>query len=128
MFLRIVVVLLAGALTSYFARIRGRDPFIWFTVGILLGVFGVLIVLLLPSVKEEEEEAAPEPPPQVEVPKETRLWFYLNAQNEQQGPVTEEELKNLIDKEILSSESLLWSEGMEEWQPLKMTDLLGRKS
>ena len=40
-------------------------------------------------------------------------FFYLNAQNEQRGPVAAEDLvKNGVTKN-----TLVWKEGMEQWQP-----------
>jgi len=31
--------LLMGVLTAHFAHKRGRDPFLWFFIGVILGVF-----------------------------------------------------------------------------------------
>jgi hypothetical protein len=40
-------------------------------------------------------------------------YFYLNAQNEQQGPVEAEELKN----KGISKDTLVWAAGMAQWAP-----------
>jgi len=45
-------------------------------------------------------------------------WFY--QQNEQQiGPVTIEELINLLIQKIVDKNTYVWSEGMENWQQLQ---------
>ncbi len=45
-------------------------------------------------------------------------WFY--QQNEQQiGPVTTEELVNLLIQKIVAKDTYVWSEGMENWQQIQ---------
>lgn len=45
-------------------------------------------------------------------------WYYAKA-NEQKGPVKEEELKQLLSNGELSSNSLVWHKGMDNWVPAK---------
>jgi len=50
-----------------------------------------------------------------------RAWYY--AQNgQQQGPVTEEELRTLIAQRRISPDNLVWSAGMSDWQPASTLD------
>lgn len=44
-------------------------------------------------------------------------WFYARG-DMQRGPVTEDELKDLIRDGIISSETRVWREGMSDWLPL----------
>jgi hypothetical protein len=41
-------------------------------------------------------------------------WYY-SQDGQQLGPISEEELRRLLEEGSLSSESLLWCEGMPEW-------------
>ena len=41
-------------ITSKFAKRMGRDPIIWFVIGILLPVIATFIVLLLPDLSENK--------------------------------------------------------------------------
>ena len=44
-------------------------------------------------------------------------WYYaLNGQ--QQGPVPETEIANLAAAGVLKADTLIWSEGLTDWQPL----------
>ncbi len=45
-----------------------------------------------------------------------RQWFYTHD-NEQQGPVSAAELKELAARGKLSRQDLVWAEGMSEWKP-----------
>lgn len=44
-------------------------------------------------------------------------WFYA-LNNQQQGPITDEQLDQLIRGGVVRSDTLVWHEGMENWQPL----------
>ena len=43
-----------------------------------------------------------------------RVWYYVVG-NEKKGLISEEELIALLKSGGLSSETLVWTEGMEEW-------------
>ena len=53
-------------------------------------------------------------------------WYYtLNEQ--QQGPVSQEQLGSLLQQGTLNADSMVWREGMADWQPLSaaLPELLG---
>jgi len=122
-----------GAATAYFANQRGRDPYLWFAIGLLLGIFGLLLVFILPPAVEETEtnqttkmqssspssvilEVTPEVV--VDAPKHDYLikdWFYFDKAGQQQGPVGFDYLKNLWKEGKINALSFVWSEGMEKW-------------
>ena len=44
-------------------------------------------------------------------------WHFIQ-QDEQQGPVTEEQIKGLLAAGNLNADNLAWCEGMAEWKPI----------
>lgn len=44
--------------------------------------------------------------------------FYYNLNGQQQGPVAEEELRRMVATGALAPDTLVWREGMAEWQPM----------
>ncbi|MGJ5080398.1 DUF4339 domain-containing protein [Bradyrhizobium sp. HKCCYLS3013] len=44
-----------------------------------------------------------------------RSWYYA-AQGQQQGPTSEDELRDLIARGVVTAETLLWSDGMAGWE------------
>lgn len=42
-------------------------------------------------------------------------WFYL-SNNEQKGPVTDEELASLVETGVVTAETQVWREGFAEWK------------
>jgi len=131
--------MLMGVATSYFAFRRGRDPYIWFALGIFFGVLAMLVLVLLPSlinenelevdrknqaivegeerriVEEEKIENAPNLLPQSV---QTKDWFYLDKARQQQGPFSFYIVSELWQNGELEAQSLVWTEGMVEWKKI----------
>ncbi|MSU32570.1 MAG: DUF4339 domain-containing protein [Pedosphaera sp.] len=45
------------------------------------------------------------------------IWFY-EFEGEPKGPVSEDQLRNLLEAETITSETRLWKIGMPAWAPL----------
>ena len=43
--------------------------------------------------------------------------FYYSLNGQQTGPVSEEQLRQMVATGSLKAETLVWREGMAEWQP-----------
>jgi hypothetical protein len=54
-----------------------------------------------------------------------RSWFYA-AQGQQQGPFSEAQFRNLIATNTVTADTLVWTEGMADWQ--RAGDILGPMS
>lgn len=46
------------------------------------------------------------------------MWYYIKNET-QQGPISEGELTGLMANGILTAETLVWKEGMADWQPAR---------
>ena len=44
------------------------------------------------------------------------MWFYA-LRNQQQGPVSESDLKMLLKDRTIDGGTLVWKEGMAQWTP-----------
>jgi uncharacterized RDD family membrane protein YckC len=51
------------------------------------------------------------------------LWYYVDRQQQRQGPVAAEMIREAYRTRRIDGESLVWREGMGEWQPLKLFEL-----
>ena len=48
-----------------------------------------------------------------------RIWHYAKkGAGQHEGPYTEDELRGLADRGVLSPSDLVWKEGMAEWVPV----------
>lgn len=132
LFLSIVLWLMIGSATAYFAHQRGRDPWIWFMIGMLLGLLGLLLLFILSPVKEEGKPAGtlsedseiammeldPEPHTAKELPSYEE-WYYYDRNKVRQGPVQFETLKQLWSSGEIHEETFLWKEGLENWKKIE---------
>ncbi len=69
-----------GILSSHLAKKKGRNPRIWFFIGLLFGAFGVALLYLLPlfeKLKAKKAVVQPKPlPPQSQ---RRDFWSYLDT-------------------------------------------------
>jgi hypothetical protein len=129
--------ILIGAAASYLAYQRGRDPYIWFALGIFLGILAVLALVLLPPIQSQEEieadqknqeiiklrekqvqeqekiENSPDLQPQSI---QTKEWFYLDKSRQQQGPYSFYIISELWENGDITAHSYMWSNGMPDWR------------
>lgn len=132
--LTVILWILIGGATSYLANQRGRDPFAWFLIGMLLGLLGLVLLYLLPAIEISEEDKEEEfevegmtelIPPSPAESYRFKDWFYLDAENHQLGPLSFQALRKIWDQGKISDQTFVWSEGMDNWR--KVQDLPGFK-
>lgn len=126
MLLTFVLWIMIGSFTAYFAQQRGRDPFAWFLIGMLLGIIGLILVFILPRLNTADEEEGEMIELVPETPKEKREdgykakdWFFLDKQNKQQGPVSFDALRRKWMSGDVLATSYVWSEGMPSWNKIE---------
>jgi uncharacterized RDD family membrane protein YckC len=52
-------------------------------------------------------------------------WYYAEG-GQQQGPATEEELRDLVEAGVVKGDTLVWHEGLADWQPYRRVKGEGR--
>lgn len=131
-FLSIILWLLVSTATAYFANQRGRDPLVWFMIGMLLGFLGLLLLFLLPPVQEgeagvQEIENSFLEPKTDSIPAASsysheyliKEWFYYDSEKNRQGPVRFEDLHDLWKAGVINDSTFVWSDGMVNWQKIE---------
>ena len=74
-----------------------------------------------PPEAYEPPPAAYEPPPAAAEPPS---WYFVNASNEQEGPVALGDLQEMLKQSRLSLSTYVFSEGMENWTPASQVDAI----
>lgn len=46
------------------------------------------------------------------------VWYYADG-DRQRGPISDEEFQEMVNRGRISTETLIWKDGMDSWQPLK---------
>lgn len=130
--LSIIILFIISIGAAYYAEKKGRNPMIWFIIGLLISVFALIILYLLPPIERENEDEFEvkrnqgfsnyKPNSSLgetmsdKLPEEDTLWYYLDSNHAQFGPVSIVALKELWDTGRLNLESYVWSQGMENWK------------
>ncbi len=134
----ILYLIIAGG-TAYYAQTKGKNPYLWFAIALLLGIFApiILFVLTLFPNKEKDPQQPPswpmeimpipeaqlksEAPIQTELPKkidDSRLWYYLDKNHQQMGPVSIIGLREEWNRGLVDLESYVWAQGMSDWKKI----------
>ncbi len=50
-------------------------------------------------------------------------WYYVDLDSKQHGPYTEDEMKSFLHQNKINRNTFVWTEGMEDWQALKESEL-----
>lgn len=129
----LIVWIALGVITANLAKQRGRDPFIWFFIGTVFGLLGMLLLFILPNLSSEEVKKTEKTDDNVVLPViveelplepsqlfQLKDWFCIDSTTKGQlGPMSFDALKGLWKKEKVVPGTYVWSEGMSEWQPVE---------
>ncbi len=129
MFLIFAFNIIIAIATSYFAGRKGRSQLGWFILAVFFGIIPMIVLYFIPELSNGNPTMAVSKPapslhptptkPFESSPEENRLWYYLDQNHQQIGPVSTIALRDLWDRALLDSNSYLWSEGMSQWQKLE---------
>lgn len=118
--IQLLIASVVGLLSAHIAARRGRNPYLWFGIGFLFGVLGILAIFFIPSAKKKPAPAVivPEPQPFIDGPID-RFWYYLDAAQSQQGPMSYQAITEAWKKGIIAASTLVWHEEMTDWTELQ---------
>lgn len=109
-----------GIAAAIWAKERGRSPIIWFVIGTVFGIFGIIALFLLPSyipgAQEERESLVPKEPQGEQTFFPTIDWFYMGSDKKPHGPQTLHQIKEMFQEKKLSSQSWVWHESIMDWK------------
>jgi GYF domain 2 len=118
----ILIGLLSAFICAHFAKRRGRSPLNWFLGGAFFGLLAVAALFLLPVRK-----AAAKPPVapilpvlQAVIPAQAgKLWYYLNQEKQQCGPMSFDALNREWTEGKLDVRSFVWNDELTDWKRLE---------
>lgn len=120
-----------GLLCAYLAHRQKKNRALWFMIGLFLGIFGVALILILPWLEGRAKAMAYKSAPVIPTPpliqEQPKLWYYLDATRQTQGPIGFPELASLWKEQSLTEQSYVWKEGMEEWKRLSEISELAKE-
>lgn len=116
--LTVAIALIMGTLSATIAHRRGRNGYLWFFVGFLFGLIGMLAVFFMAPKKAVVKPILSAPAPQVTGPSD-KFWYYLDPAHAQQGPMSFEALTKAFGQGKISPSTFVWHEDLSDWKPLQ---------
>jgi hypothetical protein len=129
---------ITGITTSYIAKQRNRNPIAWFFVGLFFSLFGLLLLLALPSkaIPAEEKEEAKVPdiktmhsdaaalsdgsmynePSIPRISRDSQIdWYYIDSKAKITGPLKLPELRKALIEAKMDAKTYIWCEEYLDW-------------
>ncbi len=110
-----------GALSAYLAIRQGRNPYLWFFIGIFFGLLGILVMFFAPGKQKPRQTAVPAAPliEEILVGPTDKFWYYLDETHEQKGPMSFSALNKAWKQGTITTQTFVWNEEFSDWKPLK---------
>jgi hypothetical protein len=115
--------ILLGGISAYIAHFKKqRNPVLWFFIGFFFGLLGLFSLFFLNAKKHKEflQKTSRLPELTILVKDSASLsWYYVNKDLQQEGPASGQRIADLIQKNILNEDTLVWNEHFTEWKKIK---------
>lgn len=122
-FYSILIGLFNAILCAHYAKKRGRSPLHWFIWGAFFGLIALATLFLLPRqkvaspivvLKQKTPVLEPVSPSQANI-----LWYYLDCDKNQQGPMSLAALSKAFHLEEIQRQTYVWNEELDGWKYLE---------
>ena len=117
--LMLVIAFIVGIISACLASKRGKNPYLWFALGILFGIFGIFAICFASSSSKRATQSAPKQPVfRIDGPVD-KFWYYLDPSHSQQGPMSRDALTAAWESGKINPSTFIWHEDLPDWRPLK---------
>lgn len=113
--------LVFGAVSAFVANRRGKNPYLWFFLGMFFGIFGLLFLFFAPKHRQAKKTVKDpntiDITPIIETKHQDKLWYYIDGQNQRHGPMSFQALSKVWGEGKILPTTYVWNEELTEWQP-----------
>ncbi len=108
-----------GFTGAYVAKKRKLNPVLWFFVCFFFGLIALITLIFLPLfLKKKPVVPVKAPAPILPFAAET-IWYYLDDEDRQNGPMSFLKLQEIKHKGILREDTYIWNETLSHWKQWK---------
>lgn len=135
--------IIIGGVSAYIAKQRHRNPVVWFFIGLIFYLFGLLFLLILPSKKpastEQKDVKVPDikqmnsestaladgssypiPHNTLRISRDSTIeWYFIDAFSAIVGPLKLIDLRKALIERKLDLQTYLWCEEFPDWAQIK---------
>lgn len=126
--LLVLIYLALGLVNGYYAKKLNKNPYLWFSLGVLFGIWSLITLFFLNYKSNMEKRKNIQKHLLNEIIKkqiltDSKLWYYLNSENKEIGPISSTKLNTLYNSGTISKITYIWNEELEDWKFLKDTEI-----
>lgn len=114
--------LILGSINAFLAKRQGKNPYLWFLLGSILGIFGIFLLYYTPAVAPSQKQTNnPANPTTIDIitnvndADKEKFWYYLDPQNKQFGPMSFDALTRAWHAGTITQKTYVWNENLEHW-------------
>lgn len=121
-----LIALAMGSISSFIAIQRKKSPISWFFAGFVFGLPGVIFTFFAPKIQSKiklKKTSLPfkklkktSTPPAKKI--DRRLWFYLDKEHKQVGPMSINALREDWLTKKISPSTFVWHDKLESWKKI----------
>lgn len=115
----LLIAVLFGFISSFVAFKRGKNPYLWFFLGALLGALGIFAVILLSDFAKKRKPRKKRAPALVLDGPQDKLWFYLDETHQQVGPISYQSVGENLRKGVINPQTFVWHENLSSWKKIE---------
>lgn len=128
-----------GGICAYTAKRRSKNPYTWFALGAIFGVFALIALVFFTQKTEEPEpiktpdaplsmnsenvayqDSNAFPTPTLRVSRDTSLdWYFIDSQSQIQGPLKLTNLRKTLIEKKYDNETYIWCDEFPDWAQIK---------
>lgn len=115
----LLIAALFGLISSFVAFKRGKNPYLWFFLGFLLGALGIFAVILLSDFAKKRKPRKKRLSSLILDGPQDKLWFYLDATHQQIGPISYQSIGENLKQGIINPQTFVWHENLSSWKKIE---------
>ena len=98
------------------AEKKGRNPKLWCVLGVLFGLFAIIVISLLRP--KETQKVVEMPKLELEEIVQDN-WYFLSHSKETKGPMSFNDFKTEFEAGTFNKQSFVWNETYTDWKKLE---------
>lgn len=122
---RILLLVVMASFGAFIAKKRRLNPIFWFAICFCLGISALVFLIFLPKIQKilrrKKKEQVSQPATSIQAPPPPpfslqTLWYYLDEQETQKGPVSLCRLQQIWLAGEIHDQTYVWMEELNHWK------------
>ncbi len=123
-----IISLIFGFWAFQLAKKQQRNPWFWFSLGVLLGIFGILLLFIVEEIAWRKSSKIVEKTFALSSEENLffenqensqKFWYFINEEEQSEGAMSFQKFRELYEDKKIHSLTYVWNASLPTWQRLK---------